>query len=212
MPEVQFPKYEGPCHILCRQTFYSGTVGGGKVEQFCFKHSQKLLEENDAHDFQTWNLQKDIGMTCGEVSFYFEVHSPQSKWHITVLERDMSHKNYAKHYLVLIVRSFVSTTVKNGLINFLRFKKIHTEKPCDVLTRIPKHSFIVCIGKGHAFDKPILEACLKDFNFPYLGVIGSISKRNVLLKELMESGVDAERANNLFVPWAKILVITNQQK
>ena len=49
-----------------------GTVGGGKVEARCIEFANELIANKDSQKIsKTWNLQKDIGMTCGgEVSFF----------------------------------------------------------------------------------------------------------------------------------------------
>ena len=44
-----------------------------------------MLEKDDAFDFAEWNLQKDVGMTCGGVvSMFFENMLPKARWKIAV--------------------------------------------------------------------------------------------------------------------------------
>jgi xanthine dehydrogenase accessory factor len=45
---------------------------------------------------------------------------------------------------------------------------------------------------GHSTDLPILAEILKTKSLPYLGVIGSKAKRNVIEKELAELGIDSK--------------------
>ncbi len=62
-----------------------GTVGGGKVENRAIQEAQKMLNESTAHRLVDWNLQKDIGMTCGGVvSFFFELFEAEHPFHVAV--------------------------------------------------------------------------------------------------------------------------------
>src|SRR5882724_11553742 len=65
-----------------------GTVGGGRVEEAAIKHARELLAGRPkiSCELIEWNLQKDIGMTCGgAVKFFFEVFRPAS-WSIAVFD------------------------------------------------------------------------------------------------------------------------------
>ena len=44
-----------------------GTVGGGRVENQALEFAQRMLQESDSPTTQLveWNLQRDVGMTCG---------------------------------------------------------------------------------------------------------------------------------------------------
>lgn len=43
-----------------------GTIGGGKIEAAAIDYAQRLLSQGRQHaELVTWNLQTDIGMTCG---------------------------------------------------------------------------------------------------------------------------------------------------
>jgi xanthine dehydrogenase accessory factor len=54
---------------------------------------------------------------------------------------------------------------------------------------------------GHKTDRPILQAILERNVQPaYLGVIGSQAKRKVLVRELSESGVPADRVEEFRCP------------
>ena len=50
-----------------------GTVGGGKVESKAVEVAAEMLSGGTRCVLATWNLQRDVGMTCGgEMSFLFE--------------------------------------------------------------------------------------------------------------------------------------------
>ena len=66
-----------------------GTVGGGKEENKSIGHAQELLDSaatNGSHTCELieWNLQRDVGMTCGGVvKLLFEAYNFRD-WRIVV--------------------------------------------------------------------------------------------------------------------------------
>src|SRR5690606_8345474 len=81
------PNNVGSRMIVGHEGILFGTIGGGKIEAKCRQVAQEYLNSTEpvpAKSF-TWNLQKDIGMTCGgEVTMFFEVHGQKEKWNIAV--------------------------------------------------------------------------------------------------------------------------------
>jgi xanthine dehydrogenase accessory factor len=53
---------------------------------------------------------------------------------------------------------------------------------------------------GHTTDKPILIEILRTRSFPYLGVIGSDAKANVLRRDIAEAGLPEEAKRAFFCP------------
>ena len=70
----------------------------------------------------------------------------------------------------------------------------------SVLNTLHPKTFIVSVTMGHSFDLPILELALKSFDFPFVGVIGSESKKNVLIKNLENLQVPSEKLKKLRCP------------
>ena len=69
------PQDLGAKAIITREGILQGTVGGGKLEAKAIRYAQQMLEESpeDAKQLCTWNLQLDLGMTCGgEASMFFD--------------------------------------------------------------------------------------------------------------------------------------------
>jgi xanthine dehydrogenase accessory factor len=80
------PQDPGAKILVTKTGLYAGTVGGGKVEMASIKKAQAILDNHSqlAPELVTWNLQKDIGMSCGgEVSFLFE-HFMFTHWPIII--------------------------------------------------------------------------------------------------------------------------------
>src|SRR5215218_4533744 len=61
------PQDRGAKMIVTAAGLHYGTVGGGKVETKAIAEAQRMLrgEESEPTKFAQWNLQKDVGMTCG---------------------------------------------------------------------------------------------------------------------------------------------------
>jgi xanthine dehydrogenase accessory factor len=68
----------------------------------------------------------------------------------------------------------------------------------QALSELHPKTFVALMTMGHAFDRPILQRALTEFDFPFLGVIGSQVKRIKLEKELRDAGV--REATNFYCP------------
>ena len=71
------PQIVGAKAIVTRNGIEGGTVGGGKIEAAAIDHAQQLLANGRQHaELVQWNLQTDIGMTCGgAVRLFFDVYA-----------------------------------------------------------------------------------------------------------------------------------------
>jgi xanthine dehydrogenase accessory factor len=65
---------------------------------------------------------------------------------------------------------------------------------------MPDHAFLLCLTKGHASDRPVLQRALAERKFPFVGVIGSDAKAKVLQKELITAGLSPKRAKEFHCP------------
>ena len=54
--------------------------------------------------------------------------------------------------------------------------------------------------KGHTTDRPILRRALTERSFPFIGVIGSDAKAEILRRELVAEGVSSEKAAGFHCP------------
>lgn len=183
-----------------------GTVGGGKIEAHCLKLATEFLNSPEHVENQsfTWNLQKDIGMTCGgEVTMFFELHRPRDRWEIAVFGAG----HISQELIPLLLRLDCHLTVADQRKEWLdklpdsrRLKKICTDDLGGVVDTLPETTFIASMTMGHASDVPVLARALSGRKFPYVGVIGSVAKRNKIEKDLMEKGVPESRIKEFFCP------------
>jgi xanthine dehydrogenase accessory factor len=198
------PQEKGAKVIVGKNGLLHGTVGGGKIETHVIKYSVNMLSNNAQTDFKEWNLQTDIGMTCGGVvSIYFERQKAKHRWDIVVFG--------AGHVAQELVRSLLrlecSLTCIDPRADWLeklpedrKLKKIHVENMASLVNSLPDSTYIVSMTMGHAFDLPILEAAFKRNCFPYIGAIGSLAKSKVLRRDLEARGVSSSQLENFFCP------------
>ena len=64
---------------------------------------------------------------------------------------------------------------------------------------ISLNSYILIITRGHLHDKTVLQQALST-PAAYIGMIGSIGKRNLIYKDLMDQGITKERLESVFSP------------
>ncbi|MBP9680902.1 MAG: xanthine dehydrogenase accessory protein XdhC [Bacteriovorax sp.] len=198
------PQEIGARIIVGSEGLLFGTIGGGKVEQKSIEYARELLSLEKSHDFVEWNLQKDVGMTCGGVvSLFFEKMRPRPIWKIAVFG--------AGHVAQELVRLLIKLDCDiicidpraewlNKLPEHPRLQKISSEKMEDVLVELHPETFITSMTMGHAFDLPILAEAMSKHTFPYIGVIGSESKARVLKNDLLKMGIGSELIAKLNCP------------
>ncbi|MCP4913435.1 MAG: xanthine dehydrogenase accessory protein XdhC [Oligoflexia bacterium] len=184
------PQDIGSRAIITEEGLFWGTIGGGKVEGKAIEQALDLLKSENAQLYVKWNLQRDVGMTCGgEVSFFFEKFHNQSAWKVFVFG--------AGHVGQQLIRSLLPLDGEFHCIDHREewlsklpdapnLQKHLLKDPKELVKDIPSGSFCILMTMGHSTDVPILNEILKHDHFPYVGVIGSKSKRNVMTKELKE--------------------------
>ncbi|MCM2284016.1 MAG: XdhC family protein [Desulfobacula sp.] len=64
---------------------------------------------------------------------------------------------------------------------------------------ISKNAYILIITRGHLHDKTVLEKALST-PAAYIGMIGSVRKRNLIYKDLMDEGIPKERLESVYSP------------
>jgi xanthine dehydrogenase accessory factor len=195
------PQDRGAKMIVTAEGLRFGTVGGGKVETKAIAEAQQMIrgEIGDNTRFVQWNLAKDVGMTCGGiVKLYFEAHNA-GRWRVWVFGAG----HVANALITLLVHFDCHITCADPRPEWLaklpRSPKLTTIQSDDLkslVKTIPDDTFVVLMTMGHTTDKPILLEILRTRRFPYLGVIGSDAKANILKREIAEEGLppEAQRA------------------
>jgi len=199
------PQDRGAKMIVTAEGLQFGTVGGGKVETKAIAEAQRMLrgEESETTKFAQWNLQKDVGMTCGGVvKLYFESHNV-GRWQLFVFGAG----HVANALVNLLVHLDCHVTCVDPRQEWLdklpgspKLTRLRSDDMPSVVATIPDGAFVVLMTMGHTTDKPILIEILRTRTFPYLGVIGSDAKANVLKRDLAEAGLPEEAQRAFFCP------------
>lgn len=198
------PQEVGARIIVNKTGLIYGTVGGGKVEAKAILQSKKILEEDCTHHFAEWNLQTDVGMTCGGVvGFFFEKVLPRSNFEIAIFGAG----HVSQELVRLLIKLECSITCVDSRKEWLdklpehyRLKKIQIDDMKSILKTLSANTFVASLTMGHAVDLPILELALRNYSFPFVGVIGSESKKRVIFKDLENLGLPKEKINKLICP------------
>jgi xanthine dehydrogenase accessory factor len=203
------PQDTGAKMLVTAAGLHAGTVGGGRVEARAITLAQELLAvagpDAGRPRLVNWSLKGDVGMTCGgAVKLYFEPHPGRDAiWPIVIFGAG----HVAQALLPVLMPLPCSLTVCDSRPEWLdqlprarHLRVIAHENPADLVPTLPEHAFLLCMTKGHATDRPILQRALGERNFPFIGVIGSDAKAAVLRRELVAGGLSPERANLFHCP------------
>lgn len=182
-----------------------GTVGGGKVEHRAIEFAQEMLGDSSRNrEIVDWNLQRDIGMTCGGlVKLFFEVYN-RDDWHIVIFG--------AGHVAQALVKVLVTLDCRvtcfdprqdwiDRMPEHDRLTKTCVDDLSAKASMLSPADYVICMTMGHSTDRPILSTIFRERIQPaYLGVIGSKSKRGALVRELKEDGISPEDAQGFLCP------------
>lgn len=199
------PQEPGAKAIVISTGLHWGTVGGGKVEARAIEHARGLLAGDElGPTLVTWNLQRDIGMSCGgEATFLFEIHHAAA-WRVAVF--GAGHVGQAVVRTLIPLNSHVSCIDPRPewLSKLPDAENLRRIQPMDCVSAVSEFddkTFFVVMTQGHATDKPVLEQIFRRFpNAPYVGVMGSELKSKKIRKELMACGLTAEIVSRLHSP------------
>lgn len=188
------PADPGSKMLVTREGRLSGTVGGGRIEARALEESAQLLDSPEITRLHRWNLQQDIGMTCGgEMTLLFERVPAKSPWHIAIFGAGHVVQALVPVLTPLSCRIDVIDTRPDWLQRLPTARNLSThhldsfESGVSLLT---ERSFVLSITKGHGSDVPVLKQVLTRFPaLPFLGVIGSASKRAAILRDLRHEGI-----------------------
>lgn len=197
------PQDAGSKIVVAGEGLLAGTVGGGRIEAAAIDHALKILSEGTGPEMVTWNLQRDIAMTCGgEMQLFFEPFEGSS-WTIAIFGA-----GHVAQALIPVLAPLPCTiscfdtrsSWLDAMVKAPNITAVQREELAAGLADLPSHAFVLLMTQGHSTDFPILRDALANHNFPFLGVIGSASKRATLERDLRSAGIAPERASAFQCP------------
>lgn len=202
------PQDTGAKMLVTAAGLHTGTVGGGKVEAKALTLAQEMIAGGASIPrFVNWTLKTDVGMTCGgSVKFYFEPHitgGVSAAWPVWIFGA-----GHVVQALVPVLAPLDCTLTivdprREWLDRLPRARNIHfiqSDDPKELVPSMPDQAFLLCLTKGHASDRPVLQRALAERDFPFVGVIGSDAKAEVLRREMIADGLPPERAKQFHCP------------
>lgn len=202
------PSQGGAKMLVTAAGLHTGTVGGGKVEAKAIAVAQEMLADAAGTPrLVNWALKTDVGMTCGgSVKLYFEPHDGSgagAKWPIWIFGAGHVVQALMPVLAPLDCQLTIVDPRREWLDRLPRARNVRyveAAEPADLVPTIPDHAFVLCLTKGHASDRPVLQRALAERQFPFVGVIGSEAKAKVLQQELIAAGLPMKRAKEFHCP------------
>lgn len=201
------PQIVGARAIFTAQGLTHGTVGGGTLERIAEKKARELLEDNGAlrTHFQRYNLQKDLGMTCGgELALFFEVHRPELDWNIVIFGAGHVAQTLCRFLVELDCRVVCVDTRAEWLERLPHSDKLtacRVDDYCEGIDRIVPGADVILMTMGHGSDLPILRAIEKRRPpIAHLGLIGSDAKSGIVRRQLAADGIPSGFIDAIICP------------
>jgi xanthine dehydrogenase accessory factor len=196
------PQDLGAKMIVTDSGLFSGTIGGGKVELAAIKYSkEKLHSKTSGPVIENWNLQTDIGMSCGGVVTLLFEFFYSSSWPIVIFGAGHVAQALTKLLSNLNCEITCIDSREDWVSKLVGVKSICHPEPKDLVKDLDPASFFISMTMGHSYDVPILfEIATCAPHSPYVGVIGSEIKGKKIKKELLEMRVSKEFVDKLRVP------------
>jgi len=180
-----------------------GSVGGGNLEHACVNKGRELLRlPNNSQLIEYYPLSAKFNQCCsGAVSIMFESFVSVPK---DVVIFGAGH--VAKELSIILPRLGCRLTLidqrKEQLGEFSdeRIKRIHSEDPLEELVNISSTSYVLVMTHDHKLDYELCCKALKDFDFEFLGLIGSRAKSEKFKSRMLEQGFDTRSLIKLVSP------------
>ena len=187
------PQDVGAKMVVVSDGLLCGTVGGGKIEAASIRYAQQMILDGRQHELCRWNLQTDIGMTCGgEVQLFFEGYAV-SPWQVCIFGAG----HVAQALVPLLIQLDAQVTCVDArpdwvdrLPTALNLRKVCLTDPAASIDLVPPGAFVAMMTQGHSTDVPLLKALQQSGkSCPYVGMIGSDVKALRVRKELLSAGL-----------------------
>jgi xanthine dehydrogenase accessory factor len=199
----------GPSEIL-------GTIGGGALEYMVVDRARQVVREGLSGDELDIPLGPEIGQCCGgRVLVGLSVADPTkvenliarvtaegaAEPHVYVFGAGHVGHALAQALALLPVKTHVIDTRPEELAGLPESVEAKTvAMPEAVVRSAPQGSAFVILTHDHALDFIIAEEALRRADSPYIGMVGSKTKRAKFSSWYLGEGGDAARLERLVLP------------
>lgn len=183
-----------------------GTIGGGHLELSGIEIARELLAGRGAEGsdplVREFQLGPALGQCCGGVAkLLFETIVPAS-WRVAVFG--------AGHVGKAVVRLLSDLPCRVSWIDAREaefpaalpphVERVVADPPEDAVGDLPAGADVLVMTHSHQLDYQVVEAALRRGDFPYVGLIGSRTKRARFVARLASRGLPEERIASLTCP------------
>jgi xanthine dehydrogenase accessory factor len=194
---------EAGCKMVVTETDAHGTIGGGNFEFHSIALARSLLASGAAAPLvREFPLGPELGQCCGgHASVLLERIRPTS---MQVALFGAGHVGRALVQLlgtldcrVLWIDSRAEAFPEHLPANVT---KLLDAAPVARVAGLPAGSFVLVMTHDHALDYDIVAAALPRSELPYVGLIGSETKRARFVSRLRRAGLSADAIRRLVCP------------
>ncbi|KKB13745.1 XdhC protein [Devosia geojensis] len=209
------PREEGTFMLVGAETIF-GTIGGGALEYLVIAHARRLIAAGRASEVMDVPLGPEIGQCCGgRVEVCLDYVTPElaerlvarvaaeevAKPHIYVFGAGHVGRALARCLSLLPVKAHVVDTRREELVDLPGNVATHASAmPEAVVRSAPPGSAYVILTHDHALDFLIAMEALKRADSPYVGMVGSRTKRARFAKWFIGEGGDSAALERLVLP------------
>ncbi len=209
------PREQGT-FMLVAPTALFGTIGGGALEYMVIEHARRLIANGQASEAMDVPLGPEIGQCCGGrvgVSLTYADAKRRAE-----LERLVAAEEAAQPHVYIFGAGHVGRALAHILaIQPVQLEVIDTRSeeldllPRDILARAvampeavvrsaPQGSSYVIVTHDHALDFLIAQEALARRDAPYVGMVGSATKRARFASWFKGEGGDPSAMERLVLP------------
>jgi xanthine dehydrogenase accessory factor len=209
------PREQGTFMLVGRTDLF-GTIGGGALEYMVIEHARRLIANGQAEEAMDVPLGPEIGQCCGgrvKVSLRYADAATRKQLAAIVAAQDaaLPHvyvfgaghvgRALAQILAILPVQLEVIDTRREelaGLPDGIKARAV--AMPEAVVRSAPEGSSYVILTHDHALDFMIAREALARTDAPYVGMVGSQTKRARFSSWFKAEGGDASALTRLVLP------------
>ena len=209
------PRAQGTFMLVGRTELF-GTIGGGALEYMVIEHARRLIASGQAEEAMDVPLGPEIGQCCGgrvEVSLRYADPASRERLAALVAREDAALPHVyvfgAGHVGRALAQMLALLPVQLEVIDTRRDElellpgEINSRvvaMPEAVVRSAPEGSSYVILTHDHALDFLIAQEALARPDAPYIGMVGSQTKRAKFTSWFKAEGGDASALQRLVLP------------
>lgn len=207
---------EAGTFMLVSPEAQTGTIGGGALEYMVIDRARQVLRDGEHEDSLDIPLGPEIGQCCGgrvDVSLK-RVTAAETRRLVGKLEAEAAARPHvylfgsghvghalARALSALPMRVHVVDTRPDELVNLPENVEVHAvAMPEAVVRNAPNGSAFVILTHDHALDFLIAAEALQRTDAPYIGMVGSKTKKARFRSWYLGEGYPAAPLDRLVLP------------